>query len=213
MVQVDFTYIKPYGDFQVVPILTVIDVETGMAMAVQVQDKTQQFQYLSKCLQGFLIECGRAQAVVTTTLQSDQEDYLIQLLKDVAKTMGGNTQVRQSPTYSAQSQGSVERYHRTLIGQVRALIQQVSTNYDIHITNKNPILPCIVRRAAYLLNRYLVHNDGKTSYERRWQKTHQSPLCEIGETVQYLTTNHPSSTKDGTKVLQWHLAWKRHSNQ
>ena len=150
------------------------------------QDKTQQFQYLSKCLQGFLIECGRAQAVVTTTLQSDQEDYLIQLLKDVAKTMGGNIQVRQSPTYSAQSQGSVERYHRTLIGQVRALIQQVSTNYDIHIPNRNPILPWIVPHAAYLLNRYLVHNDGETSYERRRQKTHQSPLCEIGETVQYL---------------------------
>ena len=186
VVQADFTYIKAYGDKQVVPVLTAIDAETGMAMAVQVQDKSQQFHYLVKCLQTFLYECGRAQAILSpTTLHSDQEDYLIQLLKATASAMGGNIAVRQSPTYSSQSHGSVERFHRTLMGQVRALVQQVSTNYDIHITNKHPILPWIVRHAAYLLNRYAVHNDGQTSYQRRWGKDHKSPLCEIGETVQY----------------------------
>ena len=46
VVQADFTYIKAYGDKQVVPVLTAIDAETGMAMAVQVQDKSQQFHYL-----------------------------------------------------------------------------------------------------------------------------------------------------------------------
>ena len=186
VVQADFTYIKAYGDKQVVPVLTAIDAETGMAMAVQVQDKSQQFHYLVKCLQTFLYECGRAQAILSpTTLHSDQEDYLIQLLKATASAMGGNIAVRQSPTYSSQSHGSVERFHRTLMGQVRALVQQVSTNYDIHITNKHPILPWIVRHAVYLLNRYAVHNDGQTSYQRRWGKDHKSPLCEIGETVQY----------------------------
>ena len=184
VVQADFTYIKAYGDKQVVPVLTAIDAETGMAMAVQVQNKSQQLHYLVKCLQTFLYECGRAQAILSpTTLHSDQEDYLIQLLKATASAMGGNIAVRQSPTYSSQSHGSVERFHRTLMGQVRALVQQVSTNYDIHITNKHPILPWIVRHAAYLLNRYAVHNDGQTSYQRRWGKDHKSPLCEIGETV------------------------------
>ena len=46
----DFIYIKAYGDKQVVPVLTAIDAETGMAMAVQVQDKSQQFHYLVKCV-------------------------------------------------------------------------------------------------------------------------------------------------------------------
>ena len=152
----------------VLPVLTAI-AETGMAMAVQVQDKSQEFHYLVKCLQTFLYECGRAQASLSpTTLPSDQEDYLIQLLKATALAMGGNIAVRQSPTYSSQSHGSVERFHRTLVGQMRALVQQVPTNYDINITNKHPILPWIVRHAVYLLNRYAVHNDGQTSYQRRW---------------------------------------------
>ena len=45
MVQADFAYIKAFGDKQVVPVLTAIDAETGMAMALQVQDKSQQFHF------------------------------------------------------------------------------------------------------------------------------------------------------------------------
>ena len=121
-----------------------------------------------------------------TTLQSDQEEYLVGLLKAVANKMGNNFQVRQSPAYSSQSQGSIERYHRTLLGQVRTLTQQVADNYSITISNTHPILPWIIRHAAYLLNRYAVHNDGRTSFQRRWQKAHKQPLCEIAETVQYM---------------------------
>jgi hypothetical protein len=54
VVQADFTYMKAYGDKQVVPVLTAIDAETVLAMAVQVQDKSQQFHYLVTCLQTFL---------------------------------------------------------------------------------------------------------------------------------------------------------------
>ena len=31
-----------------------------------------------------------------------------------------------------------------------------------------------------------MHNDGQTSYQRRWQKDHKAPLCEMAETVQYM---------------------------
>ena len=31
-----------------------------------------------------------------------------------------------------------------------------------------------------------MHNDGQTSYQRRWQKDHRAPLCEMAETVQYM---------------------------
>ena len=71
---------------QVLPVLTAIDVESGMAMAVLAQDKNQQRQYLIRCLQTFMFESGRAQATLsTTTLQSDQEEYIQNLLKAVAK--------------------------------------------------------------------------------------------------------------------------------
>ena len=31
-----------------------------------------------------------------------------------------------------------------------------------------------------------MRNDGQTSYQRRWQKDHKAPLCEMAETVQYM---------------------------
>ena len=119
-------------------------------------------------------------------LQSDQEDLLITILKATALAFGGNMQVRQKPAYSSQSQGSVERYHATLAAQIRALRAQVEKNYNVIIGARHPITPWIVRHAAYLLNRYAVHSDGMTSYSRRWHKEHKTPLCEFGETVQYM---------------------------
>ena len=61
VVQCDFAYIKGIHDKQVIPVLTAIDVETGMSMAIMVQDKQKQFTYLTQCLQTFLTECGRTQ--------------------------------------------------------------------------------------------------------------------------------------------------------
>ena len=187
VVQFDFCYFKTAGEQSTTPILTGIDVETGMTMATVVGDKQGDFQYHVRCIQAFLMECGRVQAVLNTTiLQSDQEDHLIALLKTVAAKMGGNITVRQAPTYTSQAQGSVERFHRTLMGQFRTLKAQLQHNYDRTITSKHPIVPWLVRHTAYLLNRYAVHADGNTSYFRRWHKDHRHPLCEFGETVQYL---------------------------
>ena len=68
VIQVDITYYKAMGETKVTPILTAVDVETGMCMAVQVEDRTQQMQYLATCLQQFLMECGRTQATLNNTV-------------------------------------------------------------------------------------------------------------------------------------------------
>jgi len=47
-------------------------------------------------------------------------------------------------------------------------------------------MPWLIKHAAYLLNRYSVHSDGNTSYYRRWNKEHKTPICEFGETVLYM---------------------------
>lgn len=91
------------------------EVETGMSMAVVGSNKTQDFNYHLHCIQSFLMECGRVQAVLSNTvLQPDQEEHLVSLLKATAAKLGDNVTVRQSPSYSSQTQGSVERFHRTL---------------------------------------------------------------------------------------------------
>ena len=157
-----------------------------MCMAVQIEDRTHHMQYLWACLQQVLMECGRTQATLNNTvIQSDQEDFLIALLQMTA-TAVGNIAVRQSPTYTSQAQGSAERFHRTLMGQIRTLKLLLGDNYDIHLKSTHPIMPWLVKHAAYLLNRYSVHSDGNTSYYRRWNKEHKTQLCEFGETVLYM---------------------------
>ena len=106
-------------------VLTAIDIQTGMAMAAKITNKHDQFSYAQTCLQAFLLECGRTEGI----LQSDNEEYLIALLKATAKACGNMT-VRFSPAYSSQSNGNVERYHRTLTGQIRTLREQVQQNYN-----------------------------------------------------------------------------------
>ena len=46
----------------------------------------------------------------------------------------------------------------------------------------------MIRHAAWILNRYLVHSDGLTSYQRRWGRSFESGLCEFAETVQFRDT-------------------------
>lgn len=96
----------------------------------------------SNAYKPYFFECGRAQATLSpTALQTDQDAFLLGLLKAIASSLGNNFSVRQSPACSSQSQGSIERFHRTLIGQVRALIQQVSTSYKLTTSNLRPIVP------------------------------------------------------------------------
>ena len=151
----------------------------GQTTTVQVPD--------THSLHNFLLECGRTHAILANTvLQSDQKDVLMALLKATAVSLGSNISVRQASAYSSQSQGSVERFHRTLMGQVRTLKTQLQNNYHVHLTSQHPIMPWLVRHAAYLLTRYATHSDGNRSYFRRWQREHKAPLCEFGETVQYM---------------------------
>ena len=109
-------------------------------------------------------DCGRNKAILNSTvLQSDQQDLLITVLKATARALGGNTQVRQKPAYSSQSQGSVERYHATLAAQIQTLRGQIEENYNTVIGARHPITPWIVRHAAYLLNKDAAHSESQTS--------------------------------------------------
>ena len=121
VIQIDFCYIKGIDEQQTTPILTAIDIQTGMISATLISDKQPLFEYATNQLLAFLMERGRTQAV----LQSNQEDYLIALLQAVANKAGNNIAVRHSPAYSPKSQGTIERSHRTLVGQIRTIRAQI----------------------------------------------------------------------------------------
>ena len=97
-----------------------------------------------------------------------------------------NMTVKETPTYSSNSQGSVERFHRTWFGQFKSLREQVKGSYKNHmIDKKHPLMPWMIRHAVWLINRYLIHSDGLTSYQRRWERDYKQAICEFGEMVLY----------------------------
>ena len=163
IIQVDFAYIKSQQDPKTIPVLTAVDVTTQLCMAVLVPDKPSMMDYMINNLQAFIFERGRTHGI----LQSDNEDTLNALLQATASKVGSMT-VRHSPSYSSNSQGSVERLHRTLLGQIRVVKAQVESNYSMTMSTKHCLLSWIVRHAAWTVNRYVIHSDGYTSFERRW---------------------------------------------
>ena len=145
-------------------------------MAVLVPDKPSMMDYMVNNLQAFIFERGRTQGI----LQSDNEDTLNALLKATAAKVGSMT-VRHAPSYSSNSQGSVVRLHSKLLGQVRVVKAQVESNYSITMSTKHYLQPWIVRHAAWAVNRYVIHPDGYTSFDRRWGRNYERAICEFGE--------------------------------
>ena len=115
------------------------------------------------------------------------------LLKATAAKLGSMT-VQHSPAYSSNSQGSVERLHRTLLGHIRTFKTQVERNYKITLNVKHPLL-WIIRHAAWTINRYVVHSDGYTSFERRWGRNYERAIVEFGDALLYMPPQHKSLPK------------------
>ena len=133
VIQCDYAYLT-FGDSQSVTLLTTVDVATSMSMAVAVQQKGATKHAVTE-LRRFVLEVGRAYGV----LQSDQEPAIKALLQATAKELGGLS-VRTTPAYSSQSQNSVERFHQTLYGQVRAFQLHLKRVYGIEVSYGSPIM-------------------------------------------------------------------------
>ena len=176
MVQRDFCYFKTAGDPTTTAILTGIGVETehgygnnGWRQATRLPVPWQLHP---------IIPCGMRQ----TTGSTQQHHPTIRSIGSPCSTLQHH---RQAVT-GIQLTSSVERFHRTLMGQIRTLRAQLQQNHDRTVTSKHPLVPWLVRHTAHLLNRYATHADGNISYFRRWNKDYRAPLCEFGETVLYL---------------------------
>ena len=158
--------------------MTAIDIITGLSTASVVTSKGANLHAVTE-LKRFILETGRSFAF----LQSDQEPSIKAVLQAVIKQLPGLT-LRGAPTHSSATQGSVERYHQTLFSQIRTLELQIETEYKIQMKLDNVLLPWMVRHSAWLLNRFLIHSDGLTSYQRALGKSYSNAICSFGEVVQ-----------------------------
>ena len=121
-----------------------------MSGAVIVPDLSAN-QVAIKALKKFIAVNGFTKSV----LECDGHSGLPALQEQVGRDMSLPTQV--SPPYSHQSQGTVERFRKTLYGQVRAIRIGLADYLGLHSDHVGgSLLPWLAQHAAYQINRH--HN-------------------------------------------------------
>jgi hypothetical protein len=142
---------------------------------------------------------------VDVIAKSDQEPAITAILREVgrvrAATSSGRYIVEQSPVASSQSNGIVERAILSVQQQVRVLKCALETRWCIDIPSKHPVMPWLVEYASYLLNRFEVSRDGRTSYERCKSKPSKTLGFEFGESI--LWRRKPISGALGKLTSLW----------
>ena len=121
----------------------------------------------------------------TQVERPDQEPAIMALLRKVSVDMA-NVKLHQSPAYSSESQGVIERCHQKIQGQIRTSCVQLKERVNVDADSSSALLPWIVKHSAWTLSRFLVHSSDKlTSYARRRGQPYGSPICSFGESVYF----------------------------
>ena len=128
----------------------------------------------------FIRELGYGSAPII--MKSDQEPAILALVNDIAKYRApAQTVLEQSPVGSSGSNGIVERGVQSFEMMMRVMKDALEHKWNVKIPDDHPVLTWMVGYSSFLLNRFEVGSDGKTSYERlkgKRAKTNGLEFCE-----------------------------------
>ena len=158
-------------------VLTMLATTTGLSNAILTTrkgDTTHQRQQIKK----WITTNGFANSI----LQTGSEAAILQLGENVFRELG--LRFRASPPHSHQSNGAVERLHRTLFDQLRAVRLQWVLSLGIQPERlPQQSLPWLLQHSVFILNKYLVKDTGTTEHQNNYHKIYNNPVCQFGEAV------------------------------
>ena len=194
VIQIDYCVVQTGPDVGKRLVLTAVDIQTGLATAVLVPHKGRHAYSVAE-LKKFIYETGRTYGI----LQYDKRPALKALVTDVAKELRGMS-IRATPKNWKQTRESISKMQLTLFEQSRTLRLQLQKRLRTEVDSNHCIFPWIVKHSQFLLNRFHTHEDGHTSYFKRWKRDYQEPLCEFGETVLFRMPEESRNEDDAA----WH---------
>ena len=100
------------------------------------------------------------------TVKSDQEESIVALRRAIAVARHGDTIPINSPVRCSKANGKMERAIRTYQGQLRTLKHLFKIGIERQITSSCAMCSWLVAWTADVINKFKVHDDGKTAYER-----------------------------------------------
>ena len=143
VIQLDHSFYKVPGETQNLKVLTFVETITSMSGAVIVPDLSAN-QVAIKALKKFIAVNGFTKSV----LQCEGHSGLLALQEQVGQEVSLPTQI--SPPYSHQSQGTVERFHKTLYGQVRAIRIGLADHLNVDADHLDAaFMPWIIQHATF----------------------------------------------------------------
>ena len=139
--------------------------------------------------------------------KTDQEASIVQLQQEVARhRKEGGTALENSRVGDSDSNGKIERNIREVKGMIRTFRAFLKEKTGQVVRLDDPIVPWIVRHAAYTITRCRVGEDGKTALQRIKGRKVSAPMIPFGETVLFKlpkVPRMPGDFKDRFETGTW----------
>ena len=121
--------------------------------------------------------------VTKIVLKHDQEPAITALVREIKNFRKAPTIVEEAQKGNHQGVGGVERANQEVLKQIRALLYTIQENYGRELPNDHSLWPWLVRHSSWLLSRFTVHHDDRTSYEMLRGRPYRGEIVVFGECV------------------------------
>ena len=187
-IQIDFCFLRddaavhdvaePVPENPWATILCAVDVATQNPLAVALPGKNAELEYAIGQHISFIKRLGYTELVIRSDGEPSITAILERLMAEIKKT-GVQARVRpeKTPRYSSQSLGAVGSMQSLLQKQVRTLKTDLETKIKSHHLTSMAIWPWLVRHSAWLVERYQMRANGRTSYQDSFGTIYTGDCC------------------------------------
>ena len=192
----DYCFLRDHPGGESVPVMVGREKRSKMMLAHVVPFKGSGVDWLVGQLLRDLRKMGVHGKVI---LKSDQENTILDVLSDVCKQRGKEsdsavTLVESSPKGESQSNGIAERAVQDLEEGVRTHKLDLETKFKMAVGIGYPCIAWLVENVADIINKFKIGHDGRTAYERLKGKTYKGVIHEFGSVILHRI---PKKLKEG----------------
>ena len=172
-----------------------MDVATQNPLAIALPGKNAELEYAIGQLIGFVKRLGYTELVIRSDGEPAITAIVDRFMAEIKKT-GVQARVRaeKTPRYSSQSLGAVGSMQAQLQKQVRTLKTDLEAKIKSHLLTSMAVWPWLVRHSAWLVERYQMRADGRTSYQDCFGTAYTGIVLRFGEQAVF---RHPVGTAAG----------------
>ena len=130
-------------------------------------------------------------------IRDSQEEAITAVVNEVAKRRNHRTLHRRIPRYSHASLGHAEQGNWAVEAHTRTLMTALADCIGRPIKTSEPIFAWLMRHAGWLITRYRVRPDGRTSYQLLHREDYRGEVLIVGELCWCLAPRPESAALKG----------------